>query len=84
MVKDPGAKLDYQIDWSQWLDGDQIVASTWSINNGLTVESSNHNGQVTTVWLSGGVPGIAVVINEITTQLGRIDRRSIRVMIASK
>ena len=32
-LKDPDAVLDYSVDWSKWLAGDQIETSTWFVSD---------------------------------------------------
>jgi len=32
-IKDPDAVLDYSVDWSKWLAGDQIQTSAWSVSD---------------------------------------------------
>lgn len=81
-VKDPEAVLDYHSDWTAWLDGDVITASTWTADPGITIETdpphaATHDDTTTTVWLSGGTPGtVYSVTNHITTAAGREDDRT--------
>ena len=75
--KDPDATLDYGRDWSDWLNGDVITASQWTVPAGLTQETSSFTDTTTTVWLSGGTDGQTYTItNRIHTELGRTDERS--------
>jgi hypothetical protein len=78
-TKDPDAVLDYQIDWAQWLtEGDVIVASTFTPEAGITVDSTAFLDTSTTVWMSGGTVGETYkVVNHITTDGGRQDDRTI-------
>ena len=32
-LKDPDAVLDYSVDWSKWLAGDQIQTSAWLVSD---------------------------------------------------
>ncbi len=83
--KDPQAILDYVIDWSDWLDGDTITASTWTAPTGITVDSDSHTTTATTVWLSGGTLGETYsLVNHITTAAGREDDRTIKIKVVSK
>jgi len=46
LLKDPGAVLDYLIDWgAEYLDGDMLAASEWSVvpdeGGGVTVAGSD-------------------------------------------
>jgi hypothetical protein len=59
--KDPDEVKDYKIDWTDGLNGANIVSSTWSIDVGdsrLVIDSSSHVSKITTVWLSGGRAGV--------------------------
>ncbi len=41
--KDPDAVLDYQFDWSKWLDGDTITDVSVSAEDGITVDSHSED-----------------------------------------
>lgn len=82
IAKDPGATLDYAVDWSDWLEaGETISDSEWTVEAGLTEEASPAPSEldgITTIWLSGGTAGAYyTVTNTITTSVGRIDERSL-------
>lgn len=84
-MKDPGAVLDYVIDWETWLDGDTIYTSTWTATTGITVDSESETDSTTTVWLSGGTAGTTYyVTNHIATVGGREDDRTIAVYVANR
>ncbi len=79
--KDPNAILDYGCDWTLWLAGDTITASTWAITpTGGTLTTSLPTFAptgTTTVWLTGGAVGERyTVTNHITTTAGRQNDRS--------
>jgi hypothetical protein len=78
-VKDPSAMLDYQMDWTAWLNGsDQIATSTWDVPAGLTKGAETHNGLVATVIIAGGTAGSDYpVTNSIVTTGGRADSRTV-------
>ncbi len=38
---DPDAVIDYIIDWTKWLDGDDIATSSWAIDNATEASSAN-------------------------------------------
>ncbi len=83
-IKAPGENLDYQFDWSLWLAGDTIVTSTWTVN-GATLVTSYVNGAVTTGWISGGVIGASVSVeNSVTTVSSRVGVRSFDIEIQEK
>lgn len=80
--KDPGATLDYAVDWSLWLDGDSITSSAWTVPDGIERLSDTYNGPRATVWLRGGTAGSSyMVTNRITTTGGRTDERSIKIQV---
>lgn len=85
--KDPGADLDYERSWAKWLTkvGDTIVASEWTLPDGLELGSGgagHFTDTTTTVWIKGGTPGRRYrVINTITTAEGRVDVRSFFITI---
>jgi hypothetical protein len=85
-LKDPEANLDYQLDWSPWLEDNEIITtSTFIATTGLTVASSSHTATTATVWLSGGTVGTSyTVTNEIITSGGRIDDRSFTVRVEQR
>lgn len=77
-VKDPAAKLDYEIDWSDWLIGDTIATSTWTVPAGITNVTSSNTAVTATIRLSGGTHGQNYeVLNHIVTASGQEDERSI-------
>ena len=82
-VKDPSERLDYQEDWSDWLDSDTISSSIWSVPTGLTqYGSATSTTTVATIWLSGGTHGQEyLVTNTVTTAGGRIGERSIKILV---
>lgn len=84
-TKDPDAVLDYGWDWSTWLDGDTITASTWEADTGVTIASDTFAATSTTVWLSGGTAGTRYKLtNHITTAAGREDDRSLYIVAREK
>jgi hypothetical protein len=88
--KDPDAKLDWTIDWSDYLEaGETIASSSWAIDNppdaSLTIAGSPAPSNTTTTakaWLTGGtLQKRYYVRNRITTSAGRIDDQSINLGI---
>ena len=76
-TKDPNAVLDYTIDWTRWLAGDQIATSEWLVPVGLTKMADSKTASSATVWLSSGTAGQSyTVTNRITTSAGRTEDRS--------
>lgn len=77
--KDPEAVLDYEFDWSDWLeDGETLSSRTVTVTSGLTKESDAiTGGNAVTVWLSGGTAGSSYTVEcKVTTSASRTDERS--------
>lgn len=84
-TKDPDAVLDYSVDWSRWLAGDEISTSEWAAPEGLAKVTDTHTSTMTTVWLSGGSVGQPhTITNRITTTGGRTEDRSFTVRIEER
>jgi hypothetical protein len=85
-TKDPQETLDYEVDWTRWLNGDTITLSEWFVPTGITKDTATvKNGKVTVVWLLGGTLGVNYELtNRITTLGGRVSERSFDVRIRSK
>lgn len=84
-TKDPDATLDYEVDWTDWLNGDTITASAFTVPTGITLATQLHTDSKAVVWLSGGTVGSKYdVVNRITTAGGRTDDRTIRIVIQQK
>ncbi len=87
-LKDPHARLDFMIDWSQWLNSDTIISSEWVLPDGaddLIVNTSEFTATTATVWISGGLADKKyLVANRITTAAGRIDDRSIQLTVKNR
>jgi len=82
-VKDPQEVLDYQVNWSDWLDTDTISTSAFVVQTGITKDSSSNTTTTATVWLSGGTNGSRYVItNTITTSDGRTAERSFIIKVS--
>lgn len=83
--KDPDAKLDHEIYWEKWLEGDSISESSWYVPAGLTLEAQSNTETTTKIWLSGGAIGETYQItNRITTATGRVDERTVRLHVAER
>lgn len=84
-VKDPNAVLDYAVDWSRWLAGDEIATSTWTVPAGLTKLGDSTTTTRATVWLAGGTVGQSyTVTNRITTAGGRTEERSFIIRVEER
>ena len=87
MKKDPRATLDYSVDWTEWLAGDTITSSQWSVSGGseLSITNSSHTASIATVWLTGGTAGKSYrVSNVITTAVGRTDARTLVINVEER
>ncbi len=85
---DPGEKLDFALDWGDFLDdsgspSDTIVGSTWAIDPLHTAISPNltassFSTRITSIFVDDPVLGqIYLLTNTITTAEGRVAERSI-------
>lgn len=79
--KDPSDILDYEVDWSEWLESTETIDTvTWSVPTGLTQTDDDVTDTTATVWLSGGTAGTTYeVACKILTTAGRTAERSFRV-----
>jgi len=83
--KDPSAVLDYQMDWSSWLDTDTISTSTWTVPTGITKDSDNNDTTTATIWLSGGTAGTTYeIVNKIVTANGRTEERTLTIICENR
>lgn len=87
-IKDPGAVLDYSINWGAgYLQGSETLSSSiWTIFPAdMTQSSASSTASTATVTVSGGTAGqIYQLTNRITTSQGRTDERSITVRVEQK
>ena len=84
-TKDPNAVLDYIVNWTDWLDGDTISTSTWTVGTGLTKDSDSKSSTAATAWLSGGTSGCTYsVSNRIVTAAGRTEDRTFYVTVKER
>lgn len=89
-LKDPQARVDYQIDWgSSYLDGQTIVASQWTVSpdeaGGIEVDEESFDLTRTAVTLTGGMPGhLYRVGNRVTLSDGRYDERSLSLRVEER
>jgi hypothetical protein len=83
ITKDPDAKLDYSLDWSDWLvTGDTIATSTWTLPTGITKYADTKSDTVATIWLTGGTEGDSYnITNHIITADGREEDRTITINV---
>ena len=90
LLKDPGATLDYSVDWgSDYLTGDVLESSAWSVapveDGGAEIAGSESDLLIATVKVAGGVPGkIYRLTNQVVTASGRADSRSIMLRVEKR
>lgn len=86
--KDPNEILDYQINWTAQVPGDDTIAtSNWTITGSDTLaeQSKSIVGKSTIIWLTGGEDGeLAVLTNRIVTTDGRTIDQSVELRIKQK
>lgn len=80
-VKDPDDVLDYEVPWADFLSGgtaalvatpDTIQSVTWTVQAGITKDSSSNTTTTATIWVSGGTAGQDYQVTcHITTVGGR-------------
>lgn len=87
-TKDPDEVLDYEIDWTKWLSGDDTIStSSWTVPSGITKDSDSitDDTKSTKIWLSGGTDGTDYdLLNEIVTANGRTAQRTITIGVRSR
>jgi hypothetical protein len=90
LLKDPGATLDYSVDWgTDYLSGDSLATSDWTVEPveaaGASIASSRFDELVATVEVGGGTPGrIYRLTNRVTTLSGSEDSRSIMLRVEKR
>lgn len=84
--KDPDSVIDYGCDFTEWLDeGETIDSSTWLPVSGLTLTYSANTGYITGITVTGGEVGKRYILtNRVTTTDGRIEERSMRIVVKQK
>lgn len=86
-VKDPSARLEYSVDWTDWLAlvVDTVSSFTWDVPVGLTNDGEAAAGGLATVWLTGGALGVDYrVVCTITTAGNRIDQRTVTIQVRDR
>ena len=82
-LKDPGAILDYAVDWgAEYLDSDVLVDSRFTLtpieDGGAVITGSRFDLKVATVTVGGGIAGHQYrLVNHVTLLSGREDERTI-------
>ena len=90
LLKDPGALLDYSVDWgADYLTGDVLTESSWTVSpaeaGGVSIVSSRFDLLMSTVEVGGGLPGrIYRLTNHVVIGEGREDSRSIMLRVEKR
>ena len=90
MVKDPGARIDFEFDWhTAYPDGQAVIASDWTVvpdeDGGVVVPASAHDLLQATATLAGGVAGhVYRITNRVTMSDGQIDERSVTMRVEER
>ena len=95
--KDPDATDQFGVDWDgsdpgPWLEsGEIITASSWTADDGITIEDDTFGDSSTSVVVSGGTAGKCYKLtNAITTDtelssgVFRTDQRTIEIMVENR
>jgi hypothetical protein len=88
-LKDPQARVDYSIDWTDYLDGQSVAASLWTVTpsepGGIAVEQASFDLSRSAARLSGGLLGrVYTVSNQVTLSDGSLDERSITLRVEQR
>jgi hypothetical protein len=89
-LKDPGAVLDYRMEWSALLaPGVTLTGSSWSVapleEGGVVIGAASSTAAAAVVQLSGGVVGRTYrVVNRVTLSDGGSDERMMVVRVEER
>jgi len=91
---DPDSRLDYTLDWSEWLASpDRLASSTWTASttagdsNPVNIETSTVDALLgtTTAIISGGTAGnIYTITCHIETDNSLVDERTFRLVVKQR
>lgn len=89
-LKDPGATLDYNLDYSAgYLTGQTVGSSFWEVvptePGGVVLVSSASTPTMTSARLGGGLAGhLYRITNQVTFSDGESDERSIELRVEDR
>lgn len=89
-LKDPGAALDWTVDWAAGYLGDETIAgSEWSVmpveNGGIAIVSSARQARRTAATIEGGIAGhVYRVANRVMLTNGQADERSLTIRVEQR
>lgn len=78
--KRPGSVLDYGFLFEDWLKGEPIISSAWTLPGELAEVSNSYDATSTAVVISGGVAGGTYVVTNTITTAALTDSRSFRIL----
>lgn len=82
LAKDITSVLDIGIDWTDWLQTDTIVSSTWTADEAIIITRQQTTDTAASCYIGGGeLSSTYKIVNKITTTDGKIDSRYITVFI---
>lgn len=90
VVKDPGARIDFEFEWAAaYPDGQAVLASAWTCvpdeADGVAVAAASHDLLKSVATLTGGIAGhVYRVSNRVTMSDGQIDERSLTVRVEER
>ena len=93
--KDPDARLDYTVDWADWVVGNMTIANAhWTVSTiasdprPLAEFSANvltaGDHRCTVYLANGSVGNIYTITNRITTTDGLVDERFFRIIVKER
>ncbi|MCE9566366.1 MAG: hypothetical protein K8U57_30450 [Planctomycetes bacterium] len=82
-LKDPGDRVDYLVDYTDWLGTDTITGTpSWTVPTGLTNYAVSNTTTGATIWLTGGTHGNDYTVTcQVTTTGGRIKQQSFTIKV---
>lgn len=84
-TKDPQAVENFGIDWVNVLGEDSISSSSWTVDSGITKDSTDISGTQAIVVLSGGTAGQSYqAVNRIVTTGGKTHELSLKIAVVQK
>lgn len=91
---DPDSRLDYTLDWSEWLSGtDSVATATWTVSTiagdpaPATVDTTTINsllGTTTAIVVGGTAGNIYTATCRVNTANGLIDERTFRLVVKNR
>jgi hypothetical protein len=83
---DPNSRIDYTINWASWLAAGETISSVvWEVPSPLVKVSQVNTTTAATARIEGGEVGNTYeVVCRITTNLGQIEDRTIKLKVKEK